>query len=115
MKRDKINPLKALGDINRVRILKMLEEREMCVCEVREILDLSSSTVSQHLAILRSADLIEDWKDGKWVNYRLNKTSENPLVSSALALMKDSFEDDETVREDRKKARKVDRNKICGI
>jgi DNA-binding transcriptional ArsR family regulator len=60
MKRDTVNPLKAVGDVNRVRILKMLEERELCVCEVREILDLSNSTVSQHLALLRDADLIVD-------------------------------------------------------
>ena len=115
MKRDAVNPLKAVGDVNRVRILKMLEERELCVCEVREILDLSNSTVSQHLALLRAADLIVDAKDGKWVNYRLNDESENTLVRSVLDLMKKSFEDDETVREDRKKAKRVDRAKICGV
>lgn len=115
MKRDSVNPLKAVGDANRVRILKMLEEREMCVCEVREILNLSNSTVSQHLAILRSADLITDSKDGKWVNYKLNDNSENALVCSVLDLMKHSFEDDPTVRDDKKKTRKVDRVKICGL
>ena len=115
MKRDAVNPLKAVGDANRVRILKMLEERELCVCEVREILDLSNSTVSQHLALLRAADLIIDSKDGKWVNYRLNDESENTLVRSVLELMRKSFEDDETVNDDRKKARKVDRAKICGV
>ncbi len=115
MKRDAVNPLRALGDVNRVRILKMLEERELCVCEVREILDLSNSTVSQHLALLRVADLIVDTKDGKWVNYKLNDKSENALVRSVLDLMKESFEDDETVRDDRRRARKVDRVKICGV
>jgi len=115
MKRNAVNPLKALGDVNRVRILKMLEERELCVCEVREILDLSNSTVSQHLTILRAADLIVDSKDGKWVNYRLNDDAENILVRSVLELMKKSFEDDETVREDKKRARKVDRVRICGV
>ena len=115
MKRDAVNPLKAVGDVSRVRILKMLEERELCVCEVREILDLSNSTVSQHLALLRAADLIVDAKDGKWVNYRLNDNSENPLVLSVLDLMKNSFADDETVCEDRKKAKRVDRVKICGV
>ena len=115
MKRDAVNPLKAVGDVSRVRILKMLEERELCVCEVREILDLSNSTVSQHLALLRAADLIVDAKDGKWVNYRLNNSSENPLVRSVLDLMKKSFTEDETVCEDRKKAKRVDRVKICGV
>ena len=115
MKREAVNPLKALGDSNRVRILKMLEERDLCVCEVREILDLSNSTVSKHLSILRDADLITDVKDGKWVNYGLNEKSDNPLVRSLLALMRNSFTDDESIREDKKNVRRVDRNAICGI
>jgi len=115
MKRNAISPLKAVGDINRVRILKMLEDRDMCVCEVREVLDISTSTVSQHLSILRDAELIVDTKDGKWVNYQLNRDSEDPLVRSVLALMSNSFEDEETVKEDKKKVKRVDRLKICGV
>ena len=66
MKRDIVKVFKALGDSNRIRIVKMLEARELCVCEVREVLDLSNSTVSKHLSVLRDADLILDRKDGKW-------------------------------------------------
>lgn len=115
MKRESVNPLKALGDANRIRILKMLEERDLCVCEVREVLELSNSTVSKHLSILRAADLITDSKDGKWVNYRLNDKSDNQLVQSLLALMKNSFSDEDSVRGDKKKVKRVDRNKICDI
>jgi len=115
MKRDRLNAFKALGDPSRIRIMKMLEERDLCVCEVREILNLSTSTVSKHLSILRDAYLIIDSKDGKWVNYRLNEKSGNPFVRSTLALLHDSFEDDEEVQTDRKMVRRVNRNKICGI
>jgi len=115
MKRNQVVAFKALGDPNRIRIMKMLEERELCVCEVREVLDLSNSTVSKHLSILRDADLIVDSKDGKWVNYRLNDRSDNKFVRSLLASLRDSFEDDEDVQNDRKKVQRVDRNKICGI
>ena len=113
MKRDTVKLFKALSDPNRIRIVKMLEAGELCVCEVREVLDLSNSTVSKHLSILRDADLILDAKDGKWVNYRLNERSKNSFVQSQLDLVKRTFSDDEQVLSDRKKLQKVDRNSIC--
>jgi ArsR family transcriptional regulator len=115
MKRDTVKVFKALGDPNRFRIVKMLEAGELCVCEVREVLDLSNSTVSKHLSILRNADLIVDRKEGKWVNYKLNDRSNDGFVRSQLALVLNSFSDDEQVLLDRKKLQKVDRNSICGI
>lgn len=115
MKRESIKIFKALGDPSRVRILKMLEAGELCVCEVREVLNLSASTVSKHLSILRDAGLIVDSKAGKWVNYRLNGRSTTALVRSQLGLVRTSFSDDEQVILDRKKLRKVDRNVICHI
>ena len=115
MNRVSARTFKALGDPNRIRIIKMLEVSELCVCEVREVLDLSTSTVSKHLSILRDADLITDAKDGKWVNYCLNTKSTSALVRSQIALMKSSFVDDEQVVADRKKLRTVNRTKICGV
>ena len=114
MRRETVRVFKALSDPNRIRIVKMLEAGELCVCEVREVLDLSNSTVSKHLSILRDADLIVDRKDGKWVNYRLNDRATNSFVRSQLALMKRSFSGDEHVLLDRKRLQKVDRNSICG-
>ena len=70
--RSLIKIFKALSDQNRIRILKMLQIRSLCVCEITEVLNLATSTVSKHLSILRDADLIFDEKDGKWVNYHLN-------------------------------------------
>lgn len=115
MERIRVNVFKALADPNRLRIIKMLEVRELCVCEVREVLGLSNSTVSKHLSILRDAALIADSKDGKWVNYRLNHRSGNALVRSLLAALRHSLESDADVETDRRKVRRVRRNKICGI
>jgi ArsR family transcriptional regulator, arsenate/arsenite/antimonite-responsive transcriptional repressor len=115
MNRTTAKDFKALGDPNRIRIIKMLEVRELCVCEVREVLGLSTSTVSKHLSILRDADLIVDAKDGKWVNYKLNDRAEEGVVRGLLDLMKASFKDDEQVRSDRKKLHRVHRDSICGI
>jgi ArsR family transcriptional regulator len=113
VKREQIKVFKALSDPNRVRILKMVLERELCLCEVREVLDLSASTVSKHLSILRDAGLILDAKDGKWVNFRANDRTEDEVVRSTLALVRRSFSDDEVIREDLKRVRRVDRAKIC--
>jgi ArsR family transcriptional regulator, arsenate/arsenite/antimonite-responsive transcriptional repressor len=115
MKRTTVTIFKALGDPNRIRIIKMLEVRELCVCEVREVLGLATATVSRHLAILREAGLITDSKSGKWVNYRLAETSASPLVRAQLALVRKSFADDEHVIADRKVLKTVDRNSICSI
>jgi len=115
MNRTHVRVFKALSDPNRMRIMKMVLERELCLCEVREILDLSNSTVSKHLTILRDAGLVLDSKEGKWVNFRINDQSSDPIIRSALKLVKESFSDDDHVKEDLKKARKVNRENICGL
>jgi ArsR family transcriptional regulator len=113
MKREYVNVFKALSDPNRIRIVKMLGRRELCMCEIREMLDLSNSTVSKHLTILRDTHLLLDSKDGKWVNFKLNGKSEQKFIRSVIALMKGSFEDDEAVQADRKKIHRVHRSNIC--
>jgi ArsR family transcriptional regulator len=115
MKREEVNVFKALSDPNRIRIIKMLTERELCMCEVREILGLSNSTVSQHLTILRNAGLLLDSKEGKWVNFRLNNKSESQFIRSVIRLVQDSFDDDETIQKDANTVHQVDRTLICGI
>jgi ArsR family transcriptional regulator, arsenate/arsenite/antimonite-responsive transcriptional repressor len=115
MKRDYVNPFKALSDPNRIRIMKMLTLRELCLCEVRAVLGLSNSTVSRHLTILRDAGLILDAKEGKWVNFRLNNRSQSKFIRSTIALVRGSFGDDEAVRRDAIALRRVDRKTICGI
>jgi ArsR family transcriptional regulator len=103
----------ALSDTNRLRILKVLEIRPLCVCEIKEILRLANSTVSKHLSILRDAEFIRDEKAGKWVNYYLNDSKETTYIKDLLPLIARWIPDDETISEDRKKVKKVDRNIIC--
>jgi len=62
---------KALADETRLRILSLLEVREMCVCEVMVALDLTQPTASHHLGILENAGLVKDRKKGKWVFYSI--------------------------------------------
>ena len=62
---------KALADDTRLRILKLLEIREMCVCEVMVALDLTQPTASHHLGLLENAGLVKARKEGKWVFYHV--------------------------------------------
>jgi ArsR family transcriptional regulator len=105
----------ALSDTNRIRILKMLEVRPLCVCEITEILQLANSTVSKHLSILRDVEFILDEKDGKWVNYSLNHKKSDIYVSKILPLISEWIPDDQVISDDRKKVKETDRNIICGI
>ena len=106
---------KALSDTNRLRILKMLEVRPLCVCEITEVLQLATSTVSKHLSILRDADLIVDDKQGKWVNYKLNKDINQDYVNKLLPAITEWLKTDEMINRDAEKVRTVDRNQICGL
>jgi len=93
MNRAYVKALKALGDPNRIRIVKMLGEKQLCLCEIREILGLSNSTVSKHLSILRDAGILIDAKEGRWVNFRLNDKAEHRFTRSIISLLRDSFDD----------------------
>ncbi len=111
LKQEKI--FKALSDKNRLRILKMLHEKSLCVCEVTEILQLATSTVSQHLSILREAGFIIEYKDGKWVNYIINPKPSDPRVSKVLNSLDFWINDDQIINKDSQKLKVIDRNKIC--
>lgn len=102
----------ALSDANRVRILKMLEIKPMCVCEITSVLGLAPSTASKHLTVLRDSDLIQDDKDGKWVQYRLNSNADEKAIKNALKTIKNSLNDDKQVLTDIKKAKTVSRKDI---
>jgi len=96
---------KALADANRVRIISALRERELCVCQLIEMLALAPSTVSKHLSILRQARLLDDRKEARWMYYR-RPDAPTVLVRQALALVDAALADDPQALAD---ARHVDR------
>jgi len=105
---------KALSDEGRLRILNLLAVKPLCVCEITEILQLATSTVSKHLSILREAGFIIDKKDGKWVNYYLSGgDDEKNRILTGLVI--DWLQENTTARQDLSKLKQVDRNCICGI
>ncbi|KIM00450.1 Arsenical resistance operon repressor [Paramagnetospirillum magnetotacticum MS-1] len=93
---------KAVADPSRVRILKLLENGELCVCQITTVLDLAPATVSKHLAALKTAGLLQQRRDGKWVYYRLAERDFNAYARSFLDLVGASMKDDPTTAEDRR-------------
>jgi ArsR family transcriptional regulator len=69
---DLLNVFKALSDETRLRILKLLEKGELCVCDIVAALDLIQPKVSFHLSALKEAGLVKDRKEGKWIHYRFD-------------------------------------------
>lgn len=91
--------LKALADGNRLRIMNLLFEGELCVCEIEETLGLSQTNVSRHLNKLTIAGLLDSRKEAQWVFYSVNGNFSRE--HSALAkYLKTSFEKNETYRLD---------------
>jgi len=79
---------KAAADPCRLRILKLLKEGELCVCEIMTALKKPQSSTSHHLSILREAGLVKERRDGKWSYYRLADGAVNEMLKHAGALKK---------------------------
>ena len=92
---------KALSDETRIRLLKLLSERELCVCELVQALDMTQSRVSRNLGILKEAGLVKDRREGLWVFYSLNRKSFNQYVAPVLDLLDGWLNDDEVIKNDR--------------
>ena len=92
--KDFIKVMKALSDPNRVKILKLLQQKTMCVCELQGALQISQPSVSKHLKLLEEAGLVDYKKEGLWVNYYLADGNTSPYAASLLGNLKHWLEDD---------------------
>ena len=68
-----LDVLKSLSDETRLRILNLLYEQELCVCDVMETLQISQAKASRHLIYLKNSGLVKDRKNAQWVNYSLTR------------------------------------------
>jgi ArsR family transcriptional regulator len=98
-----LNIFKALSDETRIRIIKLLNEGELCVCDIVTALDMIQPKVSFHLGVLKGAGLIKDRKQGKWIHYSINESDlfRRFLVLSVLERVSGNViqEDDKRLRE----------------
>lgn len=104
---------KALADRNRLRILKMLEARPLCVCEITHVMGIAQPSVSRHLAILRDAGLVEDRKNGQWMIYSLSNDTDD-TVATLITSLRRWGNDDPQAAADRAKLPGVRREDLCG-
>ena len=92
--KDFVKVMKALSDPNRVRVVKMLQHKTMCVCEIQAALQIAQPSVSKHLKLLEEAGLVTFHKDGTWVDYQLADGSSSPYAASLLGNLRHWLEDD---------------------
>lgn len=64
--------LAALADPLRIRILRLVLERELCVCEIMQVIKEPQYKISRHLSVLKKAGLLRDWPEGTWVHYEIH-------------------------------------------
>ena len=107
--RDLMKAMKALSDETRLRILNILLERECCVCEVLQALDISESRASRNLRILYDAGFLRLRKDGLWTFYSLDKETMTGYTAELLEAVRLAMADNKLLQGDRERARKVQR------
>lgn len=109
-----IKVMKALSDPNRVKIMKILQSRPLCVCEIKTALNIAQSTTSKHLKLLEDAGLVQSFKEGLWVNYSLADGSESPYSATMIGSLKHWLNDEIEIKELTQIVPKINRENIVG-
>jgi ArsR family transcriptional regulator len=93
--------IKSLAHENRLRILNLLRKQSLCVCELRNIMNINQSNASRHLRKLKNANLIDYQKEAQWVHYKLikNQILKHPFIAM---LLEKEFEEPEIFKQDLK-------------
>ena len=98
--KDLVTIFKALSDKTRLRILKLLEHGELCVCDIVVAFDMIQPKVSFHLSVLKQAGLLKGRKEGKWMHYRIDGSD---LFKRFVIMSIVDKIPEETLRDDRKR------------
>ena len=107
---DMIKAAKALSDETRLRILNVLLERECCVCEVMQTLDISQTRASRNLGILEDAGFLKSRRNGAWMYYSLDRQSTNRSALSLTEVVRGFTTDDRVMTEDRERLKNAERS-----
>ena len=106
---DLIKAMKALSDETRLRMLNILLEKECCVCEVMQALDISQSRASRNLGILQNAGFLKARRDGLWIVYSVDWQTANRYTIPLARLLKNSPVSGEILAQDKERLRKATR------
>ena len=107
--RDLVKAFKALSDETRLRILNVLLERECCVCEVMQALDISQTRASRNLSALYDAGFIKLRKDGLWSLYSIDEEATKDFLPDLLEAVRKGIEGNELAAQDRKRLQRAER------
>jgi ArsR family transcriptional regulator len=107
--RDLVKAMKALSDETRLRILNLLLERECCVCEVMQALDISQTRASRNLSALYDAGFLKLRKDGLWSLYSIDNEEMKPHFADLVEAVRKGLEGNEVMALDRKRLKKAKR------
>lgn len=103
---------RALTDENRVMMLKLLTEKDICLCEMTEIIPISKSQISRDLKALFNAGFLKRWHEGRCVVYMADRTTSEGYCRALIDLVAGSFNDDESIRLCRERLQSVIVNKV---
>ncbi|MGD8251170.1 MAG: metalloregulator ArsR/SmtB family transcription factor [Desulfobacterales bacterium] len=106
--------MKALSDPTRVKIVKLLQHRTLCVCEIQAVLGVAQPTVSKQMKVLEEAGIVNSEKQGLWVNYSLSDGRTSPYAASILGNLRHWLEDAPEVAAAVRQLPFVDRETLCG-
>ncbi len=104
-----VKAIKALSDETRLRILNLLLERECCVCEVMQALDISQTRASRNLGVLYDAGFLKMRKDGLWSFYSIDREGMKGYFSDLVDTVRKALEGNDIVETDRERLRKAER------
>ena len=113
--REVVKAFKALSDETKLRVLNVLMERECCVCEVMQALDISQSKASRNLSALHDAGFIKLKKEGLWSLYSIDDEASTEYLSDLVKAAKKALENSDIVAEDRERLKKAERVVIARI
>ena len=114
--RELLSITNALADESRVRVLLALRGREVCVCQLTELLGLAPSTVSKHISILKQAGLVQSRKEGRWIHCRQAGREATAAAREAIRWVGKALEEDEQAKRDERRLAAVlkqNREALC--
>ena len=103
---------KAISDENRLKMLKLLTEKDICICEMRGIFSLSHSQISRNLSILCDAGFLKRWNEGKRAVYIADRVNSSECCQAIIDLIADSLNKDVAIHKLREKLQKVIEDKV---
>ena len=112
--RELLKLLKALSDETRLRIVNLVLERECCVCEVVQAMQISQTRASRNLGILHDAGLLKARREGLWVLYSIDEQAMEKKSCAGLAeIIRTAMENDELAADDRERLKTAVREGPC--